>query len=59
MMMHTIAQYAEHLHPICLKRGLSNKKLRSGAGMAGAQSLHANVYATQVSTTQAAPRSRS
>lgn len=43
MMLHTIAEYEES---IFLSSILT--KFRSGAGIAGAQSIHANVYATQV-----------
>lgn len=52
MMLHTIAQYATillyNLAFVCLPLALSHSLYRSGAGLAGAQSIHANVYATQV-----------
>ena len=44
MMLHTIAEYDPRP-----SRNLSLMNDRSGAGIAGAQSIHANVYATQVS----------
>jgi len=56
MMLHTIAEcvqsYATSNKPSC--PGLDCSQLtmrRSGAGLAGAQSIHANVYATQVCCT--------
>lgn len=51
MMLHTIAQYVHTLLflLLLLKSADIEQHDRSGAGLAGAQSIHANVYATQVS----------
>ncbi|EEQ34296.1 acyl-CoA dehydrogenase family protein [Microsporum canis CBS 113480] len=49
MMLHTIAQYVHTLLflLLLLKSADIEQHDRSGAGLAGAQSIHANVYATQ------------
>lgn len=55
MMLHTISEYVEISSiPVTCSLGslsyclVADLESRSGAGLAGAQSIHANVYATQV-----------